>query len=42
MALLLMMLAEIEKIKVKDTWFDAEKTKKTSDLLLKLDIEPIT
>ena len=35
---LLMMLAEIKKVKVNDTWFDAEKTKKTADLLLKLGI----
>jgi transposase len=36
---LLMMLAEIKKVKINDTWIDAEKTKKTSDLLLKLNID---
>ena len=33
---LLMMLAEIKKVKINDIWLDAEKTKKTSDLMLKL------
>jgi hypothetical protein len=39
---LLMMLAEIKKVKINDIWFDAEKTKKTSDLLNKLGIGTIT
>jgi hypothetical protein len=39
---LLMMLAEIKKVKVNDMWYDAEQTKKTSELLQKLNIEPIT
>ena len=39
---LLMMLAEIKKVKINDIWHDAEKTQKTSDLLIKLGIGPIT
>ena len=39
---LLMMLAEIKKVKINDIWLDAEKTKKTADLLRKLKIEHIT
>ena len=39
---LLMMLSEIKKVKINDMWLDAEKTKKTSELLLKLGIEHIT
>ena len=39
---LLMMLSEIKKVKINDIWHDAEKTKKTSELLIKLGIEPIT
>jgi len=36
------MLAEIKKVKINDMWLDAEKTKKTADLMLKLKIEHIT
>jgi hypothetical protein len=39
---LLMMLAEVKKVKINDTWLDAEKTKKTSELILKLGLEHIT
>ena len=39
---LMMMLEEIKKVKINDIWLDAEKTKKTSDLLLKLKIGHIT
>jgi transposase len=39
---LLMWLTEIKKIKINDTWYDAEKIKKTSELLHKLKIIPIT
>jgi hypothetical protein len=39
---LLMMLAEVKKVKINDMWLNAENTKKTSELLLKLGIEPIT
>jgi len=39
---LLMMLSEVKKIKINDMWIDAENTKKTSELLLKLGLKPIT
>jgi transposase len=39
---LVMMLAEIKKVKINDIWHDAERTKKTSELLAKLNIEHIT
>ena len=39
---LLMMLAEIKMVKINDIWFDAEITKKTSELLRKLNMGHIT
>jgi hypothetical protein len=39
---LLMMLSEVKKVKINDMWINAENTKKTSELLFKLGIEPIT
>jgi len=39
---LLMILAEIKKVKINDKWYDAEIIKKTEELLKKLKIKPIT
>ena len=36
---LLMMLAEIKKVKINDRWYDAEKIKKTEELIKKLKIQ---
>jgi transposase len=39
---LLMLLTQIKKVKINDTWFDAERTKKISELLNELKVKPIT
>ena len=39
---LLMTFSEVKKVKINHIWHDAEKTKKTSELILKLGIGPIT